>query len=175
MDWNSALVVFNSVNEWGIKVIICANCLSGTKANNILDTCWQFLLTKLQCTTLYNKDVKQLQQILILVHFHHLYLDQQLILHFLIMFLFQEIIILLYSLPYFKNNPIINFIYIDMHRSIICYSFMFLDNVLKIIPNIWNRIWSIRQIKFIIPIWSRNFKFIVVICRFNVFSCIINA
>ena len=66
------------------------------------------------CTTKYNKDVKQLQQILILVHFRHLYLDQHLILHFLIMFLFQEIIILRYSLPYFKNNPIFNFIYIDM-------------------------------------------------------------
>ena len=50
MDWNSALVVFNIVNEWGATVINWPNCLSGTKVNNTLDACWELLLTKLQYT-----------------------------------------------------------------------------------------------------------------------------
>ena len=53
------------------------------------------------------------------------------------------------------------------------YSFMFLVNVLKIILNVRNRIWTIRQIKFIIPTWSRYFKLIVVIWSLNVFWCLI--
>ena len=40
MDWNSVLVVFSIVNEWGEIVINWPNCLLGTKVNNILDTCW---------------------------------------------------------------------------------------------------------------------------------------
>ena len=38
---------------------------------------------------------------------------------------------------------------------------MLFNNVNKIIFNIWHKIWSIIQIKFIIPKWSRDFKFIL--------------
>ena len=40
MDWNSALVVFSIVNEWGKIVINWLNCLLGTKVDNTLDACW---------------------------------------------------------------------------------------------------------------------------------------
>ena len=38
-DWNSALVVFSIINEWGEIVINWPNCLLGTKVNNTLDAC----------------------------------------------------------------------------------------------------------------------------------------
>ena len=50
MDWNHGLVVFSIIDTWGEIVINWLNCLLGTKINNTLDTCWQPLLTKLQCT-----------------------------------------------------------------------------------------------------------------------------
>ena len=53
------------VNELGAIVINCPNCLSGTKVNKTFDACG-----------LNYSVLKQLQQILILVHFHHFYLDQ---------------------------------------------------------------------------------------------------
>ena len=40
MDWNSALVGFNIVNEWGEILINWPNFLSGTKVKNTLDACW---------------------------------------------------------------------------------------------------------------------------------------
>ena len=40
MDWNSALVVFSIVNEWGETVIKWPNCLLSTRVNNTLDACW---------------------------------------------------------------------------------------------------------------------------------------
>ena len=48
--------------------------------------------------------------------------------------------------------------------------FMFLDNLLSIILNIWYIIWSIRQFKFIIPCWRWHFKFIVSVWLFCLFT-----
>ena len=118
---------------------------------------------------------KQLQQILILSHFYYLHLDQHLFLCFIIISLFQEITVPIYiACLFFKNSPVFGFVLINLHRRIICYNFIFFSNVHKIILNVWNTLWSMRQIKFIIPSWSRDFKFIVVIYRFNVFPCVIN-
>ena len=96
-------------------------------------------------------------------------------LHFLIISLFQEIIILVCSCFYLKNNPVFYFIWMNLHGRINFYCLMFFNNILKIILNVWDWIWSIRQVKFIIPSWSWNFKFIVVIYRFNIPPCVINA
>ena len=58
--------------------------------------------------------------------------------NFLTISFFLEIIILVCSLFYFKNNPVFDFIYINLHRRIICYSLVFFNNVLKIILNVSN-------------------------------------
>ena len=39
IDWNSELVVFNTVNEWDVIVNNCPNCLLGIKINKTLDAC----------------------------------------------------------------------------------------------------------------------------------------
>ena len=74
---------------------------------------------------------------------------------------------------YFKNNLILHSIRINLNRRIICYGFMFFNDAFKMILYIWNRIWSMRQIKFTIPSWSRYFKFIGLVCRFNIYPCLI--
>ena len=51
---------------------------------------------------------------------------------------------------------------------------MVFNNVLKIVLNVSNRIWSIRHVKFIIPSRSWNFKFIFFICRINISPCLVN-
>ena len=50
-------VVFSIVSEWGDILTNWLNCLFGTKVSNILDTCWQMLLTKLQCTKINSADL----------------------------------------------------------------------------------------------------------------------
>ena len=118
--------------------------------------------------------LKQLQQFPILGQFPHLYFDQYLFLSSLIITLFLLLIILVYILFLFLKLSCFYFIHITLNRMIICNSFMFFDDAFKIIFYIRNRVRSIRQIKFIIPSWSRNFKFVVVF-RLNVLPCIINA
>ena len=62
---------------------------------------------------------------------------------------------------YFKNNPVFSFTWVNFYGRIFSQSFVFFDDKFKVILNVWNWIWSIRQLKFIIPSWSRYFKFIV--------------
>ena len=83
---NSVLTVFIITKEWGEIFINCPNSLFGTKVNK---TCADnhFRLS-------YN-ELKQLQQILILVSFHRLYLCQRLFFFFLIISLFQELAVLI--------------------------------------------------------------------------------
>ena len=69
IDWNSALVVFNIVNEWDAIVTNWPNYTSGKKVNKTLDACDN-------CYWLNQNVLKIPQQILILVHLHCLYLDQ---------------------------------------------------------------------------------------------------
>ena len=68
MNENSVFVVFNIVSEWVAIVINCPNCLFGAKV--IVDNCYWLN---------YNL-LNQLEQILILVHLLHVYLDQHLFL-----------------------------------------------------------------------------------------------
>ena len=91
MDWNAALLVFTIVNKWGAILTNWPNCLSSTKINNTLDVADN-------CYWIDYNAVKQLQHILIFVQFHHLYLEKHLFLYFVIIPLFQKIIILIYNL-----------------------------------------------------------------------------
>ena len=131
------------------------------------DACRFLLLTELQFNLL-----KQPQQILVLAPFHHLYLGQNLVLYFLRFWLFKEITSLIYSPSLFSKQSYFWFyLYKFVQEHYILYFHVFL--LLKIILNVWNRIWSIRQIKLNIQSRSRDFKFIV-ICRFYLFPRVIN-
>ena len=128
------------------------------------------------CYLLNYSVLKQLQQFLILVQFHYFCFYQCLSLNFLIIVLFLLLIILIYShqvIFILKTILFFYFIHINLYSRIICYSFMFFDDVFKINLYIRNRIRSTRQIKFIIPSWCRYFKFVAVVFRLNVFPCII--
>ena len=70
---------------------------------------------------------------------------------------------------YLKNNPIFNYIHINMFGWIISDGFVSFNDVPKIILYLCDRIiWSIRLIQLVTPFWDRYFKFIV-ICRLNIF------
>ena len=129
------------------------------------------------CDSCYLLDcnvLEQLQQILILVQILRLFLDQHLFLYSLIVSSFPMIIIPVFILFLLWKQFCSDFIRVNLYRRIFSESFVFFDDIFKIILNVCNRIWSIRQIKFIIPIWGRNFKFIVVMCWFNVSPWVIN-
>ena len=86
----SVFVVFIIVKEWGDVLVSCPNCLFGTKVNNTLDACWYLLLAKLQCTKTTSADSN-------FVTFSPSISWSTSFLYFLIIPLFQEIIILIYS------------------------------------------------------------------------------
>ena len=115
------------------------------------------------CYWLNYSVLKQLQQILVLVHLLHLYLYQHLFLYSLIVSLFLEITVLVCSLFLLRKQFSFDFIWINLYRRILSQSFVFFDDKFKVILNVWNWISPIRQIKFTIPSWGRYFKFIVVI------------
>ena len=119
--------------------------------------------------------LKQLQQILVLVHLLHLYLYQ----HFF--FVLPSSFTVsgdnnsnLYHAFILKMILFLILLGVNLYGRIFRQSFVFFDDKFKVILNVWDWIWSIKQIKFIIPRWSRYFKFIVVVCRFNVFPGEIN-
>ena len=128
------------------------------------------------CYLLNYSVLKQLQQILILAHFHCFYLIDDYFRTNTIISLFLLTLILTYSHPYVKHNTILNSVHVNLYWWIIFYRFImfFNNNLLKIILYIWNRIWFIRDIKFIISGWSRCFKYIVLVFTFNIFPCVVN-
>ena len=87
----------------------------------------------------------------------------------------QSVLILNTTLHLTNTILIFDIADINLYAWVICYSLTFLNDIFKIILNVWNRIWWIKEIKFIIISCGRYFKFIVIICRFNVLPSVINA
>ena len=90
------------------------------------------------CYLLNYNEVKQLQQILILVHLLHFYLDQ----HFSFVLLDSFIVSgdnnsNLYPV-FIVKTIVFNFIGTDFYRRIFSYNFMFFDDKFKVILNISN-------------------------------------
>ena len=90
------------------------------------------------CSLLNYNEVKQLQQILILVHLLHFYLDQ----HFSFVLLDSFIVSgdnnsNLYPV-FIVKTIVLNFIGTDFYRRIFSYNFMFFDDKFKVILNISN-------------------------------------
>ena len=72
-----------------------------------------------------------------------------------------------------KFNTVFYFIYLYSYLCVISYCFMFIDNMLEIILNIWYRIQYASQFKVFVPRWSLYFKFIIIILLIYIFQCII--
>ena len=85
---NSVLTVLIIVKEYGEIFTSSLNCLFETKVNKTFDVCWYHFWLNYSA-------LKQLQQILILVHFVHLYLYRHRFLYFLTISLFHESAILI--------------------------------------------------------------------------------
>ena len=117
--------------------------------------------------------LKQLVQILVLVHLLHLYPYQHLFLYSLIISSFLEIKILVCSLFLLWKQTCFwfyldKFVWQDFQPK-----FRVFNDKFKVILNVRNWIRTIRQIKFIIPSGDRYFKLIVVERRFNVFPGVV--
>ena len=135
--------IFETVQLMGFKYIkflsdvIIERKIKNRNVYKTLDSCWLLLLTILQQTNATSNF--EMRYVLTISIFSYLTFR-----FFKWFHPFRCLKFKIIPCFNFKCNPIFYFIYMYSYWRIISLFFMFLNDILKIILNIWYRIWSIK-------------------------------